>query len=86
MAVRLTTINQEAVAETLAELARRGVTFTPATVEDTIERNVQAMANQLGQSTEFTDLLKRGSRDDGPPVKGRGVSQRTGFLGPGVCP
>jgi hypothetical protein len=46
--VRNTKAFKEAVAETLAELARRGVTLTPATVEDTIERNVQAVANQLG--------------------------------------
>ncbi|MFI6658054.1 hypothetical protein ACIBL8_21325 [Streptomyces sp. NPDC050523] len=46
--MRNTKAFKEAVAETLAELARRGVTLTPATVEDTIERNVQAVANQLG--------------------------------------
>ena len=45
--VRNTKAFKEAVAETLAELARRGVTLTPATVEDTIERNVQAVADQL---------------------------------------
>lgn len=46
--VRNTKAFKETVAETLAELARRGVTLTPATVEDTIERNVQAVADQLG--------------------------------------
>ncbi|MGX1114669.1 hypothetical protein RKD37_000032 [Streptomyces ambofaciens] len=46
--VRNTKAFREAVAETLAELARRGVTLTPATVEDTIERNVRAVADQLG--------------------------------------
>ncbi|MFF7764306.1 hypothetical protein [Streptomyces griseorubiginosus] len=46
--VRNTKAFKEAVAETLAELARQGVTLTPATVEDTIERNVQAVADQLG--------------------------------------
>lgn len=46
--MRNTKAFKEAVAETLAELARRGVTLTPATVEDTIERNVQAVATQLG--------------------------------------
>ncbi|WP_370270502.1 hypothetical protein [Streptomyces sp. V4I8] len=46
--MRNTKAFKEAVAETLAELARRGVTLTPATVEDTIERNVQAVAAQLG--------------------------------------
>ncbi|MFD7408776.1 hypothetical protein ACFV7R_40430 [Streptomyces sp. NPDC059866] len=34
--MRNTKAFKEAVAETLAELARRGVTLTPATVEDTI--------------------------------------------------
>lgn len=46
--VRNTKAFKEAVAETLAELARRGVTLAPATVEDIIERNVQAVATQLG--------------------------------------
>jgi hypothetical protein len=46
--VRNTKAFKEAVAETLAELAHRGVTLTSATVEDTIERNVQAVAAQLG--------------------------------------
>jgi hypothetical protein len=38
----------EAVDQTLAELARRGVTLAPATVEDTIEKNLRAAAEQLG--------------------------------------
>ncbi|WP_238432054.1 hypothetical protein [Streptomyces cavernae] len=46
--MRKTKASKEAVAETLTELARRGVTLTPATVEDTIERNVHAVADQLG--------------------------------------
>ncbi|MFJ2008392.1 hypothetical protein [Streptomyces chartreusis] len=46
--MRNTKAFKEAVAETLAELAGRGVTLTSATVEDTIERNVQAVAAQLG--------------------------------------
>ncbi|MFD8726258.1 hypothetical protein ACFV2H_52270 [Streptomyces sp. NPDC059629] len=46
--MRNTKAFKEAVAETLAELARRGVTLAPATVEDIIERNVQAVAAQLG--------------------------------------
>ncbi|MGW1170589.1 hypothetical protein [Streptomyces sp. NPDC002550] len=45
--MRNTKAFKEAVAQTLTELARRGVTLTPATVEDTIEQNVQAVANQL---------------------------------------
>jgi hypothetical protein len=39
---------KEAVAQTLAQLARRGVTLGPATVADTVERNIQAVADQLG--------------------------------------
>jgi hypothetical protein len=52
--VRNTKAFKEAIAQTLAELARRGVTLTPATVEDTIERNVQAVANQLGIQVRST--------------------------------
>ncbi|MFB6984649.1 hypothetical protein ACNPQN_39120 [Streptomyces sp. NPDC056297] len=39
---------QSAVADTLAELARLGVTARPGTVADTIERNVTAVATQMG--------------------------------------
>ncbi|MCC5481067.1 hypothetical protein [Streptomyces barringtoniae] len=45
--MRNTKAFKEAVAQTLTELAGRDVTLTPATVEDTIEQNVQAVANQL---------------------------------------
>lgn len=37
-----------AVADTLAALARLGVTARPGTVADTVERNVTAVATQLG--------------------------------------
>ncbi|MEV8206149.1 hypothetical protein AB0P40_12440 [Streptomyces sp. NPDC079189] len=36
------------MADTLAELARLGVTARPGTVADTIERNVTAVATQMG--------------------------------------
>ncbi|MCX5078881.1 hypothetical protein OHA84_37350 (plasmid) [Streptomyces sp. NBC_00513] len=39
---------REAVAETLAQLAHRGVTVRSGTVADTIERNIRAVATQLG--------------------------------------
>ncbi|MER6693503.1 hypothetical protein [Streptomyces minutiscleroticus] len=34
--------------ETLAELARRGVSVGPATVADTIEKNIGTVAEQWG--------------------------------------
>jgi hypothetical protein len=46
--VRNTKPFKDAVAQTLTELARQGVTLAPGTVEDTIERNIQAVADQLG--------------------------------------
>lgn len=46
--VRNTKAFKEAVAQTLTELARRGVTFAPATVEDTIEKNMTMVAERLG--------------------------------------
>ncbi|MFZ4176650.1 hypothetical protein ACOZCI_20475 [Streptomyces griseoincarnatus] len=46
--MRNTKAFKEAVAQTLAELARRGVTLAPSTVEDTIEKNVSAVAERLG--------------------------------------
>ncbi|MDL5206642.1 hypothetical protein [Streptomyces sp. ALI-76-A] len=45
--MRNTKAFKEAVAQTLAELAHRGVTLAPSTVEDTIEKNVSAVAEQL---------------------------------------
>ncbi|TVL87555.1 hypothetical protein CD790_33310 [Streptomyces sp. SAJ15] len=45
--VRNTKAFKEAVAQTLAELARLGVTLAPATVEDTIEKNISTVAEQL---------------------------------------
>ncbi|MFC7261475.1 hypothetical protein [Streptomyces lutosisoli] len=45
--MRNTKAFKEAVAQTLAELARRGVTLGPATVADTIERNISAVADRL---------------------------------------
>jgi hypothetical protein len=46
--VRNTKAFKEAVAETLAELARRGVTLAPSTVQDTIEKNMTAVSERLG--------------------------------------
>ncbi|MFD5110501.1 hypothetical protein [Streptomyces cinereoruber] len=46
--MRNTKAFKEAVAQTLAELARKGVTFAPATVEDAIERQITAVSEQLG--------------------------------------
>ncbi|MGN2364064.1 hypothetical protein [Streptomyces luridiscabiei] len=46
--MRKTTAFKEAVAETLAELARRGVTFAPATVADTIEQQITTVSERLG--------------------------------------
>ncbi|WP_260868098.1 hypothetical protein [Streptomyces sp. SAJ15] len=45
--MRNTKAFKEAVAQTLAELARLGVTLAPATVEDTIEKNISTVAEQL---------------------------------------
>ncbi|MFG3029198.1 hypothetical protein ACGFZJ_11860 [Streptomyces sp. NPDC048253] len=45
--MRNTKAFKEAVAQTLAELAHRGVTLAPSTVEDTIEKNVSTVAEQL---------------------------------------
>ncbi|MFG2432533.1 hypothetical protein [Streptomyces sp. NPDC048590] len=46
--MRKTKAFKEAVAETLADLARRGVTFAPATVADTIEQQITAVSGRLG--------------------------------------
>ncbi|MFC9249623.1 hypothetical protein ACFT7S_37935 [Streptomyces sp. NPDC057136] len=46
--VRNTKAFKEAVAETLAELARRGVTLAPATVAETIERQITTVSERLG--------------------------------------
>ncbi|WP_239694474.1 hypothetical protein [Streptomyces sp. Cmuel-A718b] len=46
--MRKTKAFKEAVAETLADLARRGVTFAPATVADTIEQQITAVSERLG--------------------------------------
>ncbi|MCF1512580.1 hypothetical protein [Streptomyces glomeratus] len=46
--MRNTKVFKEAVAETLAELARRGVTLAPSTVEDAIEKIVTTVAERLG--------------------------------------
>ncbi|MET7922254.1 hypothetical protein ABZU45_42140 [Streptomyces avermitilis] len=45
--MRKTKAFKEAVAQTLAELAHRGVTLAPSTVEDTIEKSVSTVAEQL---------------------------------------
>ncbi|MFF5106487.1 hypothetical protein, partial [Streptomyces sp. NPDC000134] len=46
--MRNTKAFKEAVAQTLAELARREVTLAPATVEDTIEKQITTVAERLG--------------------------------------
>ncbi|WP_185091822.1 hypothetical protein [Streptomyces sp. 2132.2] len=46
--MRNTNAFKKAVAETLAELARRGVTVRAGTVADTIERNFRTVTGQLG--------------------------------------
>ncbi|MEU9157928.1 hypothetical protein AB0D59_47245 [Streptomyces sp. NPDC048417] len=46
--MRNTKAFKEAVAQTLAELAHRGVTLAPVTVEDTIEKNIRTTADRLG--------------------------------------
>ncbi|MFF3277411.1 hypothetical protein ACFYWU_41805 [Streptomyces chrestomyceticus] len=46
--MRNTKAFKEAVAQTLAELAHRGVTLAPSTVENTIEKNINTVAQQLG--------------------------------------
>ncbi|KQV13713.1 hypothetical protein ASC99_33425 [Kitasatospora sp. Root107] len=48
MHVRDTKAFKDAVAQTLAELARLGVTVRPGTVADTIERNISAVAARMG--------------------------------------
>ncbi|MFD5753578.1 hypothetical protein [Streptomyces sp. NPDC127033] len=71
--MRNTKTFREAVAQTLAELARRGVTLAPSTVEDTIEKNVSAVAAQGGiqvhsawryfDAAALADRLARNVRD-----------------------
>ncbi|MFE9687858.1 hypothetical protein [Streptomyces sp. NPDC006285] len=46
--MRNTKVFKEAVAQTLTELAHRGVTLATATVQDTIERQVTTVAERLG--------------------------------------
>jgi hypothetical protein len=46
--VRNTKAFKEAVAQTLAELAHRGVTLAPATVADTIEKQISTVSERLG--------------------------------------
>ncbi|MFE4205475.1 hypothetical protein ACFRSX_30920 [Streptomyces goshikiensis] len=46
--MRNTRAFKEAVTDTLAELARQGVTVRPGTVADTIERNIRTVAERLG--------------------------------------
>ncbi|OEJ23070.1 hypothetical protein AR457_38455 [Streptomyces agglomeratus] len=48
MTMRNTKAFKDAVAQTLAELARRGVTLGPATVADTIEQSMSTVAERLG--------------------------------------
>ncbi|MFB0632741.1 hypothetical protein [Streptomyces sp. AB3(2024)] len=42
--MRNTKAFQEAVAETLSELARRGVTVRPGSIADAIEQNMRAIS------------------------------------------
>lgn len=49
--MRNTKAFKEAVAQTLAELARQGVTLAPATVEDTIEKQITTVSERLGIQT-----------------------------------
>ncbi|MFH0245831.1 hypothetical protein ACGRHY_26350 [Streptomyces sp. HK10] len=49
--MRNTKAFKEAVAQTLAELARQGVTLAPATVEDTIEQQITTISGRLGIQT-----------------------------------
>ncbi|MFD4975075.1 hypothetical protein [Streptomyces sp. NPDC058424] len=46
--MRNTKAFKEAVAQTLTELAHRGVTLAPATVADTIERQITTVSERLG--------------------------------------
>ncbi len=46
--VRNTKAFKEAVAQTLAELARRGVTLAPASVEDLIQKQITTVSERLG--------------------------------------
>ncbi|MFC9627562.1 hypothetical protein ACFTXM_49090 [Streptomyces sp. NPDC056930] len=46
--MRNTKAFKEAVAQTLAELARRGVTLTSATVADTIEKHITTVSERFG--------------------------------------
>ncbi|MFQ6147473.1 hypothetical protein ACLMNJ_31100 [Streptomyces seoulensis] len=45
--MRNTKAFKEAVAQTLTELAHRGVTLAPSTVEDTIEKSISTVADRL---------------------------------------
>ncbi|MFB7747319.1 hypothetical protein [Streptomyces sp. NPDC056132] len=49
--MRNTKAFKEAVAQTLTELAHRGVTLAPSTVEDTIEKNISTVSERLGIQT-----------------------------------
>ncbi|MEU1628271.1 hypothetical protein ABZ746_23660 [Streptomyces sp. NPDC020096] len=48
LSVRNTKAFKDAVAQTLSELAHRGVTVRPGTVADIIERNTRNVADQMG--------------------------------------
>ncbi|MFC9191709.1 hypothetical protein [Streptomyces cyaneofuscatus] len=52
--MRNTKAFKEAVAHLLAELARRGVTLAPATVADTIEKQVTTVSERLGIQVRST--------------------------------
>ena len=47
---------KEAVALTLAERAHRGVTLAPTMVEDTIERNIRAVAGPRGDRRDRVSI------------------------------
>lgn len=72
-AMRNTKAFKEAVAQTVAELARRGVTMDPATVADAIEQNTLRTAEQARiqvrsvwtyfDPSVFADGLRRSLRE-----------------------
>ncbi|MFF2146633.1 hypothetical protein [Kitasatospora sp. NPDC058190] len=83
--MRNTKAFKEAVAQPLVELARRGVTVRPGTVEDTIERNMTTVAEQLGiqvrsawryfDATRLADIIAQQQKDFKASSDARGAGQ-----------
>ncbi|MFI9325779.1 hypothetical protein ACIGXI_39195 [Kitasatospora aureofaciens] len=83
--MRNTKAFKEAVAQTLAELARRGVTVRPGTVEDVIERNMSTVAERLGiqvrsawryfDAAGLADSIAEGRREFEAGSEARGAGQ-----------